>query len=82
MASAGGGGGSSFVVAGATDVSSGVSTRTGDGQVIISYDPATDSCPPPRFALPDGFPTNITTRTAGGAAIAATPILVVPRFTG
>ena len=41
----GGGGGSSFVVAGATNVSSAASARTDDGQVTISYDPGTDSCP-------------------------------------
>jgi hypothetical protein len=28
-------------------VSSGASSRTGDGQVTISFDPATDTCPPP-----------------------------------
>jgi hypothetical protein len=43
----GGTGGSSFAVTGATGVSSGPSTRTGNGQVIITYDPATDGCPTP-----------------------------------
>src|ERR1700730_7748371 len=42
-----GGGGSSFATAAATDVSSGANSRTGDGQVTISFDPATDSCPTP-----------------------------------
>jgi hypothetical protein len=41
-----GGGGSSFVAATATIVSPPVqSSRPGDGQVTISYDPSTDSCP-------------------------------------
>jgi hypothetical protein len=40
----GGGGGSSFVTAAATILSSGISSRTGAGQVTISYDPLTDSC--------------------------------------
>jgi hypothetical protein len=41
----GGGGGSSFVAAGATNVSSGVSSLSGDGQITISFDPASDGCP-------------------------------------
>ena len=40
----GGGGGSSFVAAGATNVTPGVSALPGDGQVTITYDPATDAC--------------------------------------
>ena len=40
-----GGGGSSFVAAGAVSPSS-AATSTGDGQVTIIYDPATDACPP------------------------------------
>jgi hypothetical protein len=40
--------GSSFVAAGATNVTSAASSRTGDGQVTITFDPTTDSCPPPR----------------------------------
>jgi hypothetical protein len=39
-----GGGGSSFVATGAVSPSS-AATGTGDGQVTISYDPATDACP-------------------------------------
>jgi hypothetical protein len=41
----GGGGGSSFAAPSATSTSSSASTRTGDGQVTIAYDPATDACP-------------------------------------
>jgi len=40
---AGGGGGSSFVVPGATNVLP--ATNTGNGQVTITFDPTTDSCP-------------------------------------
>jgi hypothetical protein len=48
----GGGGGSSFAVANATNVSSGPSTRSADGQVTITYDPSTDSCPTPVVVTP------------------------------
>ena len=49
-----GGGGSSFVTPTALSTSSDVSTRTGDGRVTITYDPATDACPvsPPPPAAP------------------------------
>jgi hypothetical protein len=43
--SSGGGGSSHVFVADATDVSSTLSGRPGDGQVTITYDPKTDSCP-------------------------------------
>jgi hypothetical protein len=72
----GGGGGSSFVAVGATDVTSAASALTGDGQVTISYDPATDSCP----TEPPATPTAPTTPTA--AAPAAQPVTAVARFTG
>jgi hypothetical protein len=41
----GGGGGSSYVTPSAPSSSSTASTRTGDGQVVITYDPAADACP-------------------------------------
>ena len=53
----GGAGGSSFIAAGATNVSSAASTLTGDGQVTITFDLATDSCPP--------TPTTTTAAPAG-----------------
>jgi N-acetylmuramoyl-L-alanine amidase len=43
----GGGGGSSFVGVGATTTTSGVSALIGTGQVVISYNSATDACPGP-----------------------------------
>jgi hypothetical protein len=49
VSAGGGGGGSSFGPASATSV---VSSRTGDGQVTISYDPSTDSCPTPIVVAP------------------------------
>ena len=39
----GGGGGSSFVTTTALSTSSFTATQTGNGQVVISYDPTTDS---------------------------------------
>jgi len=57
----GGGGGSSFEAAGATNVfPPTLSTRTGDGQVTISYDPATDSCSTPVAAAPIVVPPSFT----------------------
>jgi hypothetical protein len=32
-------------VTGATNVSSATSSRAGDGQVTVTFDPATDTCP-------------------------------------
>jgi hypothetical protein len=57
------------VAAAATDVTSVASALTGDGQVTISYDPATDGCagPPP-------------TTTPGPGAPAS--VIAVVRFTG
>jgi hypothetical protein len=49
MASGGGGGGSSKVFVAGT-ASSIPSSRTGDGQVTITFDPATDACPSPAAA--------------------------------
>jgi len=60
---------------GATDVSSSVSARTGDGQVTVTFDPATDACPAP----PPPPPTPSVTPTAGAAAV---PVVAVARFTG
>jgi hypothetical protein len=34
-----------LAIASATNTSSALSTRTGDGQVTITFDPTTDSCP-------------------------------------
>jgi hypothetical protein len=48
----GGGGGSSFAAVGATGTTSGISARTGNGQVTITYDPSTDSCPVPVIVIP------------------------------
>jgi len=48
-----GGGGSSFVAVGALDVSSAASSRVGDGQVTISYDPIADSCTPALNVAPE-----------------------------
>ena len=47
-------------------VVTGPSTRSGDGQVTITYDPATHRCPEPAT----------TTTTA------VVPVVVVSRFTG
>jgi cold-inducible RNA-binding protein len=63
-------GGSSFMAAGATDVTSSASSRAGDGQVTITFDAATDTCPSP--------PPPGVTPTPG----AAVPVLAVARFTG
>jgi len=43
----GGGGGSSHVINTATSSGFVASSRTGDGQVTITYDPNSDLCPPP-----------------------------------
>ncbi|HKA94149.1 MAG TPA: hypothetical protein VKE97_10110 [Acidimicrobiia bacterium] len=48
---------------------------TGDGQVTVTFDPATDSCPAP----PPPPPTPSVTPTAGAAAV---PVVAVARFTG
>lgn len=40
-----GGGGSSYATPSALNTSSALSTRTGDGQVTITYDPVADACP-------------------------------------
>jgi hypothetical protein len=50
---AGGGGGSSFVIGTATNLSPGASTRTGAGQVTITDDPSTDSCPTALVVTPE-----------------------------
>jgi len=41
----GGGGGSSFIASSATNMSSALSARSGNGQVTITFDPTTDACP-------------------------------------
>ena len=72
----GGGGGSGF----GTTLTGGGNPGV-DGSITLTEIP----CAPTggaRFAGQGGFPTNTTTRTAGAAAVAATRILVVPRFTG
>ena len=53
----GGGGGSGFGPAG-TQFETGV--REGDGQVTISYDPMTDSCPPAPAPAPTPAPVVVT----------------------
>ena len=47
-----GGGGSAFVAATATNTSSALS-GLGTGQVTISFDPTTDSCPPALVVAPE-----------------------------
>jgi cysteine-rich repeat protein len=47
----GGGGGSSHVISTATSSSYVASARTGDGQVTITYDPATDLCAPTQIIV-------------------------------
>ena len=65
---AGGGGGSSFVTASATGTPSSVlSGRLGDGQVTISYDTVTDTCPPSTEVGPPSGPFNVTA-TSGPAS--------------
>ena len=67
-AAGGGGGGSSHLYAtGATNVSSMLSSGPGDGQVTISYDPTTDSCPQPTTTT-----TQPTTTTTTAQATATT----------
>jgi len=76
----GGGGGSSFVVADATNVSSGLSARTGDGQVTITYDPATDRCSSEDDGDDDGDdPAKPKTASNATPAVA---IVAEARFTG
>jgi len=50
-------------------VSSASSARTGDGQVTITYDPTTDTCPPEPTPEPTPEP-------------APEAVVVTPRFTG
>ncbi|MGH9025380.1 MAG: hypothetical protein ACRDWD_04590, partial [Acidimicrobiia bacterium] len=59
----GGAGGSSFVAAGATNVTSSASSRTGDGQVTITFDATTDSCPP--TPTPGAVPVQAVVRFTG-----------------
>jgi hypothetical protein len=61
------------MAAGATNVTSSASSRTGDGQVTITFDPVTDSCPTPPPPTPNVTPT------PGAAAVA---VQAVVRFTG
>ena len=74
-------GGSSFVIAGATNVSSGTN-GSADGQVTITYDPATDACSTtstgsgPTTTTGSG-PATTTTSTPSGSKTLATP-----KFTG
>jgi hypothetical protein len=74
----GGGGGSSYTIG--NGGTSAPSTRTGDGQVTITYDPATDTCPvgeePP--ATPGGVAPGTITPTASPANVTSGQ----PRFTG
>jgi hypothetical protein len=68
------------VVAGATNVSSAPSTRTGDGQVTITYDPTTDSCP-----SGDDDDDNRDDKKSAASAATPTPAVAVvaeARFTG
>ena len=51
MSKSAGGGGSSHLFVAATNVSSLPSTRSGDGQVTITFDPTADSCPTPAAAV-------------------------------
>jgi uncharacterized repeat protein (TIGR01451 family) len=48
----GGGGGSSYVISSATATSSSA-TNTGNGSIVITYDPAADACPTPTLSLTD-----------------------------
>ena len=59
----GGGGGSSHVISTATSSAFAASTRAGDGQVTITYDPTADMCPP--------TPINVT--VSGSQAYGNTP---------
>jgi hypothetical protein len=59
------GGGTSFGPATAT---SGVSNRTGDGQVMITYDPATDACPPTLIVAPRFTGNSRTSPTGFGSS--------------
>jgi YVTN family beta-propeller protein len=68
------------------DTVSVISTAT---NIVVDTISVGAACPGPGpgfgqgFAFPDGFPTIAPTRAAGVAApVAATPIKVVPRFTG
>jgi hypothetical protein len=56
-AGGGGGGGSS---SGPTSAQFSVGVHSGDGQVMISYDPATDSCPPVSTAPAAAAPVVVT----------------------
>ena len=49
---AGGGGGSSFVIPTGTITSAFAANQNGNGQVTITYDPTTDSCPTPLVVAP------------------------------
>ena len=76
--SQGGGGGSSFVTPDGLVTAHGTSDRTGDGQVTIVYDPATDSCG-------DDATPPVAPPFAGPATLESTPASVTPadpRFTG
>jgi hypothetical protein len=67
----GGGGGSSFVTPSATGTpSSALSSRTGNGQVTITYDPTTDACEtvPPTVTI--ATPQDGATYTKGSTVIA------------
>jgi hypothetical protein len=73
----GGGGGSSFVAPAGTGVTS-AADHSGDGEVTITYDPSTDSCPtPPTTPGPEPGPDGGA--VAGGPAVA---VMAQPNFTG
>jgi hypothetical protein len=71
------------MAAGATNVASSISSRPGDGQVTITFDPTTDACPspPPPPPTPGVTPTPApgVTPAPGTAAVA---VVAVARFTG
>jgi hypothetical protein len=67
------------MAAGATNVASSISSRPGDGQVTITFDPTTDACPSPPTPGVTPTPAPGVTPAPGTAAVA---VVAVARFTG